>query len=69
LIILTELGTEIGECSYQGKGYGRKSNSSYVEWIIKESLGFTSNVTHYVIVTRDDIIDIISSFPPQIKVI
>ena len=52
--------------SFYGNPIYIKSNSNYVEWIKKESLGFTVRVTHYVIVTRDDII---SSFPPKIKVI
>lgn len=41
-------------------------NSDYVKWIENESLGFSTDITHYVIVTRDDIVDIISSFPPKI---
>ncbi|WP_314065420.1 hypothetical protein [uncultured Vagococcus sp.] len=57
---------------YREKFYGNpiyeKSTSKYIDWLKKESLGFMGEVTHYMIVTRDDMIDIISSFPPQITV-
>lgn len=45
-----------------------KFTSKYIDWLKKESLGFMGEVTHYMIVTRDDMIDIISICPLQITV-
>lgn len=45
------------------------NNSKYVDWIKKESLGFCAEISHYVIITRDDVIDIISSEQPKIEIL
>lgn len=42
-------------------------NSSYIDWLDVESAGFLGDVEHYVIVTRNDIIDIVSGIPPRIE--
>lgn len=46
-------------------------NSSWLEWLHKESLGYYSDddLIHYSIITGADCLDIISEFPPEIKVI
>lgn len=58
--------------AYREEFYGNpiyeNSESKYIDWLKKESLGFVGEIIHYMIVTRDDMIDIISSFPPQITV-
>lgn len=42
-------------------------NSEYIQWIEKESAGFCIGVSHYTVMTENDIVDVISSFPPKIK--
>ncbi|MCL2610379.1 MAG: hypothetical protein FWE02_01745 [Defluviitaleaceae bacterium] len=41
-----------------------------VDWLIEESFGIYEphEITHYCIVTADEVIDIASSFIPDIKV-
>lgn len=45
------------------------NNSEFNTWIIKESAGIYTDLKHYSIITMNDIVDIISSFPPEINVV
>ena len=44
-------------------------NSELIEWLEEESLEIynENNMTHYCMILADDVIDIVSSFPPEIK--
>ena len=44
------------------------SNSKFYKWIVDESIGFYTDCTHYVVITINDIVDIISSEPPSITI-
>lgn len=44
-------------------------NSSFNQWIVEESVGIYTNLSRYSIVTQNDLIDVISAKPPEIKVI
>lgn len=54
--------------NFVGNPFFKILNSTYIEWIKKESLGFSGEIFHYAIVTRNEIIDVISSFPPRVVV-
>jgi hypothetical protein len=41
-------------------------DSEYIKWLNTESAGFIGEVEHYAIVTRNDIVDIVSDTPPKI---
>lgn len=41
-------------------------DSEYIKWLNTESAGFIGKVEHYAIVTRNDIVDIVSDTPPRI---
>lgn len=43
-------------------------NSEFYRWVVKESVGFYEDFTHYTIITKNDIIDVISSYPPELLV-
>lgn len=43
-------------------------NSKFCQWIMKESAGFYTNGLHFAVVTINDIVDIISPYPPKIIV-
>lgn len=43
-------------------------NSEFNAWIAEESAGFYTDLSHFVIVTLNDIIDVVSSKPPEIKI-
>ena len=45
-------------------------NTDLIQWIVEESLGIveTSSVEHYVIATPDDILEVLSSSPPIVRV-
>lgn len=47
----------------------RVYNSTFNQWIIEESVGIYTNLSHYSIVTQNDLIDVISAQPPEIKVV
>lgn len=44
-------------------------NSEFNAWIIEESVGIYTNLSHYAIVTQNDIIDVLSAQPPEIQII
>lgn len=44
------------------------NNSEFNNWIIRESMGIYTDLKHYSIITMNDIVDIISSFPPEINI-
>ncbi|WP_429954937.1 hypothetical protein [Enterococcus sp. AZ192] len=52
--------------NFIGNPLYKVEQSEYVEWIKKESAGFCEDVDHYVIITENDLIDILSTFPPTI---
>ena len=43
-------------------------NSRFYDWLVQESAGFYTEFNHYAIVTLNDIVDIISSSPPEILI-
>ncbi|MBO0466622.1 hypothetical protein JZO73_03640 [Enterococcus plantarum] len=53
--------------NFVGNPIYKVEQSKYVEWIEKESGGFCGDVEHYVIITENDLIDIISTFPPAFE--
>lgn len=53
--------------NFVGNPIYKVEQSKYVEWIEKESAGFCGDVEHYVIITENDLIDIISTFPPAFE--
>jgi len=53
--------------TFKGNPFFIIKNSAYIEWLNIESVGFIGKVNHFVIVTRNDIVDIISSEPPRIE--
>ena len=44
--------------------------SSYLKWLDTESCGISDelNLTHYVIMTLDDIFDVVANYEPEIKI-
>ncbi|WYJ99804.1 hypothetical protein A5821_000881 [Enterococcus sp. 7F3_DIV0205] len=52
--------------NFIGNPLYKVEQSEYVAWIKKESAGFCADVDHYVIITENDLIDILSTFPPTI---
>lgn len=43
-------------------------DSLFCKWIVEESVGFYTDSLHYAVVTMNDIIDVLSSEPPEIIV-
>ncbi len=64
------------QIKYQDKFFFRDwflyivNNSKLTSWVLEESCGFYDNseIIHYCIVTQDDVIDILATFEPQIRV-
>lgn len=64
------------QLKYDDKRYFRKSflfevkKSKLVQWCIEESCGFyeENQLKHYCIVTSEEIIDVVSTFEPKIKI-
>lgn len=52
--------------SFVGNPIFKVENSEFVKWIDLESCGSLIDITHYAIITENDIVDIISSFPPKV---
>lgn len=50
--------------------YITKNNSSFVRWFNEESCEkfVDKNIEHYVFITEDDIIEVISAIAPQITI-
>lgn len=65
------------QLKYDDKRYFRKlflfeiKKSKLVLWCIEESCGFyeENQLKHYCIVTSEEIIDVVSTFEPKIKII
>lgn len=53
--------------TFKGNPIFLVKNSNYIDWLNTESAGFIGAVDHFVIVTRNDIIDIISNESPRIE--
>ncbi len=57
---------------YRENFYGvplyRVENSEYCKWLVQESAGIYTEFQHYVIITINDIVDVISDVPPKILV-
>ena len=57
---------------YRNDFYGHPmyevSNSEFFEWAMKESAGFGYDLKHYVLMTQNDIVDLLVTFPPEITV-
>ena len=43
-------------------------DSEYEAWVVLESAGFSTDSTHYAVMTIDDIVDVVSPFPPEVTV-
>ncbi len=54
--------------NFYGNPLYEVKNSSFCEWLIFESSGFCVDVKHYVILTINHIIDIITSETPEILI-
>lgn len=54
--------------NFIGKPLYTVDNSEFLDWLKKESAGFYTDFVHYTIVTIDDIVDIATTFPPEITV-
>lgn len=55
---------------FVGHFFYRVEDSKLVDWLVEESEGVNRKygMTHYCVITADDIIDIVATFPPEIKV-
>jgi len=53
---------------FYGNPVFKVENSEYVEWIVEESAGFYTDMQHYAIVTINDIVDILDTFPPEFTI-
>lgn len=52
--------------NFIGNPLYKVEQSEYFEWIKKESAGFSTDLEHYAIITENDLIDVLSTFPPTI---
>lgn len=57
---------------YREEFYGnplyKVQNSEFLKWIEIESAGIYTDMVHYAIVTINNIVDMVSSFPPEIEI-
>lgn len=58
---------------YNGSFYSnwtlfKVKNSGYLKWFLEESMGIYEHekVEHYVFVTPDDVIEVLSAYPPKV---
>jgi hypothetical protein len=63
------------EKNYKTDFYGKRSlfeveNSEYIKWFLRESSGVYTNeeVKHYVFLTSDDVIEVLSLYAPDVKI-
>ncbi|QHE50866.1 hypothetical protein [Pontibacillus sp. HMF3514] len=76
---VTDEGDMLKSINYWSQEYGndfftwpvyKSTNSSFIKWFNKESCGKFADVTieHYLFITEDDIVEVISATPPQINI-
>ncbi len=74
----TDEGSLLGMLHYLDQHYGADfysnwtlfevENSEYIDWFLRESSGIYSKekIKHYVFLTSDDVIEILSTYPPKV---
>lgn len=65
------LDAQYGRDFYTKWSFFKVINSSYVEWFNQESYDMytTYNICHYIFLTSDDIVEILSTYEPNVLVI
>lgn len=68
---INELDKKYGTDFYKNQSYFIKENSRYVNKFNKETYNIYNNfkILHYVFLLSDDVIDILSAFPPRVSII
>lgn len=68
---INELDKKYGTDFYKNQSYFIVENSRYVNKFNKETYNIYNNfkILHYVFLLSDDVIDILSAFPPRVSII
>lgn len=69
--IINDLHEKYGQSFYVNWSFFKINNSSYVQWLSEESYGITDmiGVMHFSIVTKEEIVDIIACYQPDVKLL
>lgn len=64
------LNEKYGKIFYSEWSFFKVANSLYLKWLNDETYDIYAdyNINHYVFLTGNDIIDVLSSYPPKIKI-
>lgn len=64
------LNEKYGKIFYSNWSFFKVNNSLYLKWLNDETYDMYTdyNIEHYVFLTSNDIVDVLSSYPPKIRI-
>jgi len=68
MFLISDLFDLYGDKFYVEWSFFRVENSSYMKWLSVESAGLSDNLTHFVVMGIDFIVDIVAYEEPKIKI-